>query len=238
MFTNNLLTMSTRSPFRKALKEVRTVVVPAFLLAVGFNLFASNGVPWIRTVQQLDSASDVDLFGSNDTGVFVEQAIDTMPGKIDTTDTIPEEEYSVDQDVDTSELTSDAEHSEEKPPVVDVPEEEDHGSGVKGITTEQAKKILDQENSIFIDARRSDQFVKGHISGALNIYAYEFENHIGDVIGIPKEKRIVVYCDGGECELSHDLSNDLINFGFKNVYIYTGGWEEWSTTDYPKATGE
>jgi rhodanese-related sulfurtransferase len=106
----------------------------------------------------------------------------------------------------------------------------------KGITTRQAKKLFDQQNALFIDARRADQFAKGHIPGAMNIYAYAFGDHIGDVIDIPRDRLIVVYCDGGLCEMSHELADELMQFGFKRVLVYTGGWAEWSETSYPKST--
>jgi len=43
---------------------------------------------------------------------------------------------------------------------------------------------------------------------------------------LPKDKPIVAYCGGGACELSHELCDLLINIGFKKVFIYLGGWNE------------
>ena len=109
---------------------------------------------------------------------------------------------------------------------------------MKSVTTAQAKRLLDEKRATFIDARRADQFEKGHIPGSLNIYAYEFGDNIPKIMNLPKDRLIVIYCDGGLCELSHDLSDELITFGFKRIVIYQGGWEEWNETDHPKATGK
>lgn len=238
--------MNAQSPFRKALKEARTVIVPALLLAVGFNLFASNRVPWIRTTIQVDTIADDDLSDILDTASIDNlQTMDTLP-VVDTgltpeeierqrIDSIKKEQQRIRDSI--AKATQDSIKAAQEAAKNNASNTAQSGD-VKGVTTTQAKKILDQKGAVFIDARRSDQFAKGHIPGALNIFAYEFPDHIGDVAPIPKNKLIVVYCDGGECELSHDLAGDLKTFGFTNVVIYTGGWEEWSKTDYPKATGE
>ena len=233
-----------QSPLRKALKEARTVVLIGILLAISFNLFASSKVPWIRTTKSVDTISDDALFNDVDT-TTIDQPIDTVPA-VDSgmsaeelekhrIDSIKKEEQRVQDSIknEKKRIQDSTEKAEKANDISNIPVD-----GAKGITTEQAKKLLDMKAALFIDARRSDQFGKGHIPGALNIYAYDFQDNIGKVAGLPKNKRLVVYCYGGECELSHDLADDLAKFGFTKVVIYTGGWEEWSKTDYPKSTGE
>lgn len=248
--------MNTRtSPWRKALNEVRTVLVPAFLVAIGFNLFASNSIPWLGKVPETEAVSDEDLFGdSQDTAVIMDalDAVltdDTTTSDVDTTlaDDAEERQRKADsikaaqkqQDsIARAKKDSAAKAREASEKTAEVPEIAAEQGEAKGITTAQAKKVFDRKAGLFIDARRSDQFAKGHIPGAINIYASEFSDNIPKVIALPKDKLVVVYCDGGLCDLSHELSAELIQFGFTNVVIYTGGWEEWSKTDYPKTSGE
>lgn len=248
--------MNTRtSPWNKALKEVRTVLVPAFLVAIGFNLFASNSIPWLGKVPETEAVSDEDLFGdAQDTAVIMDalDAVltdDTTTSDIDTALVDSEEEMKRKADsikaaqkrmdslaqAKKDSITKAREASEK---AAATPEIETAQGEAKGITTAQAKKVFDRKAGLFIDARRSDQFAKGHIPNAINIYASEFSENIPKVISIPKDKLIVVYCDGGLCDLSHELSAELMQFGFTKVVIYTGGWEEWSKTDYPKTSGE
>ena len=236
--------MKTQSPFQKALPEAGTVLLGAILLALAFNLFASNGIPWTRQTRQIDTLATEDIVIDVDTNT-VDQPVDTVV-IVDTglsaeeieqrrIDSIKKENQRIRDSIEKAKQQDSIRKAKEaaaKDSQVEGP------GGVKGISTSGAKKILDSKTAVFIDARRSDQFGEGHIPGALNIYAYEFKENIGKVGGIPKNKQIVVYCDGGECELSHDLADDLVKFGFTNVLIYTGGWEEWSKTSYPKATGE
>lgn len=106
----------------------------------------------------------------------------------------------------------------------------DH-SGSKGVTFEQVSKLAEDPDVLIIDARKPEEFSQGHIKGAKNFYAMEFEKHIPELLGLnlPADKRIVVYCGGGKCELSHMISDQLTKqFKFTNVFIYLNGWKEWT----------
>ena len=227
-----------QSPFAKGWREMRILILPALFLTIGFNLFASNALPWQRVPPEMEAADTSDLFGEDQPLTPIDSPevvmIDTPEVDIDTVDT--------DQPIDTPKVkpidTIKAKEAEpRKEQVVSTPSGDISG-GVKSVTTAQAKRLLDENRATFIDARRSDQFEKGHIPGSLNIYAYEFGDNIPKVMNLSKDRLILIYCDGGLCELSHDLSEELITFGFKKIVIYQGGWEEWSETDYPKATGK
>lgn len=90
-------------------------------------------------------------------------------------------------------------------------------------------RYLDNQNIVIVDARSSEAYEKGHIGNALNIHPYDDENvYYGKLVALPTDKLIIIYCDGGDCDLSHHVANDLIKFNFKNILLYVGGWEEWS----------
>src|SRR5688500_17046529 len=84
-------TIEPVSPFRKAAREARTLLLPILLLAVGFNLFASNGLPWKRELPETVETPDSVLSGdTNDTDSVIDTLpIDTIP--LDTGDMTPEE---------------------------------------------------------------------------------------------------------------------------------------------------
>ncbi len=100
------------------------------------------------------------------------------------------------------------------------------------ITYSQLIKYLKHPNLILIDARRAEDFARAHIDKAINIFAYEedINQYFKSLSTIPMDdsKVIIVYCDGGACEASHKVAMDLIRLGHKNVFVYSGGWEEWS----------
>ncbi|MFN8359657.1 MAG: rhodanese-like domain-containing protein [Candidatus Kapaibacterium sp.] len=96
------------------------------------------------------------------------------------------------------------------------------------VTYQQVLRLLQDKDVLFIDSRNDEEWAEGHIPGAIHIFADDFQNHIPEVIGLPRDKRIVVYCSGGpECSLSHEVCNNLASFGFNRLFIYFGGWTEW-----------
>jgi rhodanese-related sulfurtransferase len=98
------------------------------------------------------------------------------------------------------------------------------------LTYEQMKEIVGNPDFLIIDARRPEQYQEAHIGDAINIFPeYDDEaEYVGSIFQIPQDKTIIVYCDGGTCDLSNTLAKELIHFGFKNLFIYHGGWEEWT----------
>lgn len=103
------------------------------------------------------------------------------------------------------------------------------------VTYEQVVKMQSMPNVKFIDARKKEEHDKGHISGSLHVDIQLFQanpaeqgNYMRMLYGLPKDQPVVVYCGGGACELSHELCDVLVQIGFKKVFIYLGGWEEYS----------
>lgn len=99
----------------------------------------------------------------------------------------------------------------------------------KVVNYNQVLKIIGNNNFVIIDARSVDDYSKGKIADAINIFPYnENENeYFQQIMSLPRDKRFLIYCTGGNCDLSHHLAEDMVNFGFSNIFIYTGGWEDW-----------
>ena len=99
-------------------------------------------------------------------------------------------------------------------------------------------KLLQQKAAIFIDARPASQFVQGHIPGALNCYADEFATEFPKIQPqLPKDARIILYCDGVDCPMSHDLGEKMLPLGYTNLLQYKNGWDEWSAAKAPADSG-
>ena len=76
---------------------------------------------------------------------------------------------------------------------------------------------------------KHEDFEKGKIGNAINVYPFDEESiYFRLLTTLPMDKLLIVYCDGGDCELSHKVCEDLFSFGYKNVFIYSQGWDEWS----------
>ncbi|MDR3666297.1 MAG: rhodanese-like domain-containing protein [Ignavibacteriaceae bacterium] len=101
-----------------------------------------------------------------------------------------------------------------------------------GINLEQAYKLYTM-GFVFVDARVEEEYKTGHIKNSLNLPIYDFDKHQKELGGISKSQTIVCYCGGSDCDLSTQLANKLFSLGYKNNYIFIGGWEQWKTAGYP-----
>jgi len=100
------------------------------------------------------------------------------------------------------------------------------------------KRLYDANAALVLDAREAAEYVEGHISGAISL---PYNDALADPDRVshldPGGRPIVVYCSGGDCELSMDLAKVLIQSGRRRVLIYEGGFPEWQSAGYPVARG-
>ncbi|MBK6765369.1 MAG: rhodanese-like domain-containing protein [bacterium] len=85
-----------------------------------------------------------------------------------------------------------------------------------------------KSNIHFVDSREENLYNEGHIPGALNVAFDHIDKEAAKFLALPKEDLIVIYCDGGDCHLSHDLAEWALANGFNRLAVFTGGWAEWS----------
>jgi rhodanese-related sulfurtransferase len=102
----------------------------------------------------------------------------------------------------------------------------------KAITLEQAYKLFNKGIQ-FVDARDESDYLAGHITNSINIPFDDFDNHQQKLEQLSKEKPLVIYCAGTDCDLSILLGNLLFEKGYKQVYVFFGGWLEWLNADNP-----
>tara|TARA_Y100001958_G_C21110409_1_gene457525 strand:+ start:101 stop:592 length:492 start_codon:yes stop_codon:yes gene_type:complete len=105
----------------------------------------------------------------------------------------------------------------------------------KVVTISQSKQMFDDKSAVFIDARDSLLYDDGHILGAINIH---FESNDDDQIlsklqGVEEDDFLIIYCSGGDCDLSEELGNHLFEYlGYTNILLYEGGFPEWKENGY------
>ncbi len=110
---------------------------------------------------------------------------------------------------------------------------------------EEAADIYEDPNTelgvnVFIDARNDGDFVAGHIVGALQCDRYRIEDYIDEVMEAARQaEKVIIYCNGGQCDDSKAVCGELIQRGipFYNVFLYSGGWEQWKANMMPSDTG-
>ncbi len=89
---------------------------------------------------------------------------------------------------------------------------------------------------VFVDARDQGLFDAGRIPGALLVDHYRSDQYLPEALSfiLPAE-RVIVYCNGGDCEDSIFLAQTLIENGIEpdRIYVFEGGFEEWEAQGMP-----
>lgn len=108
---------------------------------------------------------------------------------------------------------------------------------------EEVVQILDQfadpgSGFLLLDARNEEKYQRGHIPGAVRLDHYHLEEELPALEGRIRDAIVVViYCNGGDCEDSILLGQDLsFRRGLKppeEIFLYEGGMTEWQTLGHP-----
>lgn len=96
------------------------------------------------------------------------------------------------------------------------------GDGYKNLSTEEAKKLVDDSEAVVLDVRTPEEFEEGHIPKATLIPLQELESRLGE---LDKDETYLVVCRSGN--RSAQASELLVQEGFKKVYNMTGGMNTW-----------
>jgi rhodanese-related sulfurtransferase len=121
--------------------------------------------------------------------------------------------------------------------IVDLPVVPDRQEAIE-VQLATVKKFFDAKAAVVVDAREAPEFAAGHIPGALSL-------PFDDVAAKPElllplksaGKPIIVYCDGGDCEVSKSLAANMLAEGIHRVLVFTGGFQEWQAAGQPVARG-
>lgn len=113
------------------------------------------------------------------------------------------------------------------------------------ITVDEAHEVLDdpgtpQGLNIFVDARDDENFAEGHIPGAIQCFPYESHRCLDRVKNAADgAEKVIVYCGGGDCEDSIFMARELVEAGvpYEAIYLFEGGWKEWSARGLHTETG-
>lgn len=106
-------------------------------------------------------------------------------------------------------------------------------AGPQMISRETADSLFQTGSALFVDARHPFDYKAGHIRGAISLPLAEFDTRKAMLDSIPKNRLIVAYCDGAECNSSIELSVRITKEGFTDVKIFFGGWREWVAANLP-----
>ena len=93
---------------------------------------------------------------------------------------------------------------------------------------------------LFVDVRNDTLYQAGHIPRARPFDYYRPEVYLADLLAACADaQRIVVYCNGGDCEDSELAAGLLVQTGVprERIFVYLGGYAEWTANALPVETG-
>jgi rhodanese-related sulfurtransferase len=207
-------------------KEIALILIAAIVIAFAYNFSKPKPMPLFWEPKDIKTVSDDDLFGNME------------PKQIQTDDNDLADDIITEPSNDKA--NQDAQIVDDKNDLVvsrnGIAEKENETLNREilknsefTVTYEQMKKIISNPDFIVIDARNPEMYAKSKIGKAINIFPYDEEAvFMPKILDLPTDKRIVIYCDGGNCDSSHKLAEAIKTFGYKNVFIYSGGWDDWS----------
>lgn len=102
------------------------------------------------------------------------------------------------------------------------------------ISREDAYKLYQAGQAVFIDVRSHQSFTQGHIKGALSIPNSQLITRFAEVT---PGKTVITYC---ACEAEESAGRAVLNLnahGVKNAAALKGGWAEWKAARLPIAAG-
>lgn len=108
------------------------------------------------------------------------------------------------------------------------------------ITVEAAKTILDSGSAVFIDARPLDEYLKGHITGAMHLEKDALNGPPpAKVMNYLPGMEVVVYCHGELCTDSENVIKRLaaLKKEIGPFRIIQAGYPGWVKAGLPSAIG-
>lgn len=102
----------------------------------------------------------------------------------------------------------------------------------KLVNHEQMRQFVDippKKGVVLIDSRpAARQYDPGHIPGAINIPDTQFDKML-DRLPADKATKLVFYCGGVECMLSHASAYKAEKLGYTDIVVYADGMPDWKS---------
>lgn len=216
---------------KKLIKDILFITIMASAIAIAYNLFSPKPLPWIYKEKVIPLVHDTELAKLTDTEnkkqIDITASVDTV--------TVKKDEIHTDTLVNEKKSSSDEKLIVKNETIQEKEQEQiqstDKQNGLKTLNYKQVLKIIDNPKFLLIDARHKEEWEEEHIGNAINItppYEGNTDSYFKKLMSLPNGKIIVVYCTGGSCDASHKVASDLIAIGYKRVYLYAGGWDDWT----------
>lgn len=107
------------------------------------------------------------------------------------------------------------------------------------IDTRRARNYFGDGITVFVDARRADDYEAGHVTGALFLPPHQLEQRFPSVEPqLPRSHRLIVYCYSPKCDMAERVAQFLAQMGYRNLMIMETGYRAWERAGYPVEVSE
>lgn len=113
----------------------------------------------------------------------------------------------------------------------DVPEFID---GTVRVSAEEVIELAESTpNLVIVDSRKASDFQKGYIEGAVGLPNTDTNGASLAKIAPNKATPLLFYCNGVKCGRSGKAAQIAMGEGYKKIYWFRGGMEEWEAKGLP-----
>jgi rhodanese-related sulfurtransferase len=119
--------------------------------------------------------------------------------------------------------------------------------GLQTVDRNQVSQLMrdprfEQNLIVFLDARNHEEYRRGHIPGSYVFDYYRVQDYLPTVLPLcAMAEKIVVYCNGEKCDDSRKTATLLwsdAGIPKEKLFVYIGGWADWSTNKLPIELGD
>ncbi len=96
----------------------------------------------------------------------------------------------------------------------------------------EVHQVWQQGEAVFVDARGTKYFKRGHIPGAVNVPLSRVKETLS-VLPTDKDTYLITYCGNISCPIAHILREFLLEEGYRNVQVFPSGIFGWESAGYP-----
>jgi rhodanese-related sulfurtransferase len=110
-------------------------------------------------------------------------------------------------------------------------------AAIDGAVTIDAERLIELVGSrtdmVLIDSRIREDHTDGYIEGSLHLVDRETNCASLAQVLPDTETPVIFYCNGVSCDRSDKAAVIAVECGYRKVYWFRGGIEEWRTSQYP-----
>ena len=103
-------------------------------------------------------------------------------------------------------------------------------SKLKMVSPAELTLLVNREDATVVDIRSSDDFKRGHITGARNLPLAQLKTQISSLEN-QKAAPIIVVCQAGMS--AQGAARQLLDNGFSRVMVLAGGMNKWTEASLP-----